>query len=178
MLYKVISGAQVGADIAGLRAAHQFGLETGGFVPRDRKTKDGPLPWALMHLFNLEEVNSPDYPERTRKNVLSSDGTMRLATSFLSRGEMLTARYCKELDKPRFDVNLHPGWTVATESAVAWILLHKIEVLNVAGNALPSIEPQVAEYLTKVFASLAACGGILLKAEAPGGPRMHTVTSP
>jgi hypothetical protein len=41
MLKKIISGAQTGADFAGLIVAKHFGYETGGWMPKGYKNLDG-----------------------------------------------------------------------------------------------------------------------------------------
>jgi hypothetical protein len=51
MLEKVISGAQVGSDISGLRAAKTLGIPTGGTMPYGYRTKAGNRPeYALEYL--------------------------------------------------------------------------------------------------------------------------------
>ena len=68
MVKKIISGAQVGADIAGLRAGKELGLETGGYVTRGCKTKNGYEP-HLIDEYGLTELETEDYPSRTAHNV-------------------------------------------------------------------------------------------------------------
>ena len=43
MLRKIISGAQAGADRAGLDFALEAGLAHGGYVPKGRKAEDGRI---------------------------------------------------------------------------------------------------------------------------------------
>ncbi|KKL28978.1 hypothetical protein LCGC14_2369790, partial [marine sediment metagenome] len=74
-LLKVISGGQTGADQGGLEAGKELGLETGGTAPLGWKTEDGPQP-ELLKGFGLRECTQPGYPVRTRRNVLTSDGTV------------------------------------------------------------------------------------------------------
>lgn len=87
MLRKVISGAQSGADIAGLEIAKRFGYETGGTMPFGYKTLDGCKP-EYKSLYGVSAHPSSSYVPRTRKNVLESDGTIRLAYNFSSKGEI------------------------------------------------------------------------------------------
>lgn len=135
-LRRVISGGQTGSDQAGLYAARSACIETGGHIPKGWRTQAGPMP-SLGKDFGLIEHSSPDYPPRTKLNAKEGDGTVRLASNFLSPGEKLTLRYCKQLGKPYFDIPLadgmdHHAW--ATKLA-EWILEKHISVLNVAGNS-------------------------------------------
>ncbi len=74
-LRKIISGAQTGADRAGLDAAVELGLETGGWIPHGGRIDEGNHP-ELIPLYGLKETFGPDYPTRTLNNVLDSDGTV------------------------------------------------------------------------------------------------------
>ena len=44
---KIISGGQTGADQAALDAAIELTIPYGGWLPKGRKTEDGPLPRSL-----------------------------------------------------------------------------------------------------------------------------------
>lgn len=63
MIERVISGGQTGADRGGLDAAIDLGLPHGGFCPKGRRAEDGVIPGR----YQLEETESADYTERTRK---------------------------------------------------------------------------------------------------------------
>ncbi|KAH3765333.1 Circularly permutated YpsA SLOG family [Pelomyxa schiedti] len=71
---KVISGGQTGADRAGLEAARQLNLATGGFAPKGWLTEDGPDPGLAN--FGLTQANASGYPARTKMNVDASDATI------------------------------------------------------------------------------------------------------
>jgi len=126
MIKKIISGAQTGADRAGLAAAAVLSLEVGGTVPRGRRAEDGPLTDRTMKLFNLKEHSSDKYPPRTKANVWNSDGTVVFG-NVGSPGSRLTLKYCRELGKP-YCINPTP------DQLRVWALKWKIETLNVAGN--------------------------------------------
>jgi hypothetical protein len=49
------------------------GIPPGGWSPKGPKTEDGRIPDD----YRLQETASADYPERTEKNVVDSDGTIR-----------------------------------------------------------------------------------------------------
>jgi hypothetical protein len=44
MIKKIFSGGQTGSDRAALDVAIQFNIPHGGWIPKGRKTEDGPLP--------------------------------------------------------------------------------------------------------------------------------------
>lgn len=162
MIKKVISGGQIGADIAGLRAAVSYAVPTGGWMPKGWRTKEGSMP-GLEKLFGLRENDSPNYAARTFRNVEESDGTIRFAYNFESQGERCTMRAIKTYTKPWFDVYIVMSYgaltdnvwirdqAAAIEAVVRWIRGHKIKVLNVAGNADRMIEPVVEKFLEEVI---------------------------
>ena len=97
MLRKIISGGQTGADRAGLDFAIHADLEHGGYVPRDRKAKDG----RIDERYNLVELSTSSYPARTRKNIEESDGTVIFSLERrLSDGTKLTRELADKLGKP------------------------------------------------------------------------------
>jgi len=158
MLKKIISGGQTGADIAGLIAAQQFGLETGGWMPKGFLTQAGPQPgWAEK--YGLQEHISAKYPPRTYANVKDSDATIRLAFNMNSAGEKCTLNAIHQYKKPHIDVEfgLYPsidGPSITPEKVVEFLEKHHIEVLNIAGNSEKThtgMAGYVVEYLTKVF---------------------------
>ena len=155
---KVISGAQIGADIAGLRAAKRCDIETGGWVPAEGRIKGGFLPEDALIYYGLQPTNSPGYPMRTLNNVLDSQGTIRLAYNFESPGERLTLKYAHAAHRPVLDVLLQKvrdEWMpcLTEEAAVKWLThpRRNIETINIAGNADREIEKCVEEFLIEVF---------------------------
>lgn len=154
MIEKVISGGQIGADVAGLDAAECSGIPTGGHMPKGFRTIDGPAP-QIAERYGLEEAATSDYPSRTRLNVLNSDGTIRLALNWSSPGERRTLAEIKCAGKPHFDVDLDGLIGVKLEEKVsdakAWVSEHDIRVLNVAGNARADIEPTVWLFITRLI---------------------------
>ena len=134
-LFKVISGAQTGADQAGLYVAKAYGLETGGHIARTFRTSLGPMPY-LGEEFGITEHASFDYPPRTKQNVANADMTVRLATNFNSAGEKLTLKYITALKKPHFDVLLDGmDYKVKGELLALDMIVRGVSTLNVAGNA-------------------------------------------
>ncbi len=151
MLYKIISGAQTGADIAGLKAAKKFDYETGGFMPKGFKTTDGAKPeWAEE--FGLREGAKENYASRTFINVKISNATIRFAHNWKSAGEVCTLKAINIFKKPHFDINLEEPCTI--KETMAWVIDNGIGILNIAGHSEKSYkgtEDIVFKYLVKLF---------------------------
>lgn len=157
---KVISGGQIGADIAALRAAKEVGYETGGWMPKEFLTRNGPKP-EYKDEFGMLETHDGGYPERTRLNVTTSDVTLRYGSNFQSYGEKLTARLIGEHKKPHLDIAINPiSYEIGLESGYVadWLLIYKPEVINVAGNAYPKIEATVHLHFRRVLQILKVHG--------------------
>lgn len=152
MIKKIISGGQTGADQGGLKAAKRFGIETGGHCPKGGLTEDGNNS-NLMKVFGLIETTSDKYPARTFENAKNSDGTIRFAHDFNSRGELLTLKAINQYNKPYIDVNVSANQT--TPKMVAdWIVANNISILNVAGNresTFEGLEEFVVKFLKEVI---------------------------
>lgn len=132
---KVISGCQTGADEAGLQAAYDLGIPTGGTMPKGWKTQTGPRPdWGEK--YGLMEHGSSKYPPRTRKNVKDADVTI-LFGDMASSGCTLTIRYCRQNNKPYFTVPFYGHKVNVKEVAndvLEFLREHKPRVINIAGN--------------------------------------------
>lgn len=168
-LTKIISGGQVGVDIAALRAAKEVGLETGGSMPRGFITKGGLHP-EYASFYNVIETTTDYYAQRTAANVFDSDATLRIAQNFGSAGERCTLKYIKQYSKPSLDVdfaNLQGGDIRVAETVIEWISRNNISVLNVAGNANKSMETSTQWFLCWVFGTirqdLIGCTGITME---------------
>ena len=62
---KIVSGGQTGIDRAGLEVAIALGIDYGGWCPAGRLSEDGSVPSR----YNLDEMDSADYPSRTQQNL-------------------------------------------------------------------------------------------------------------
>ncbi len=71
---KIISGGQTGVDQAALDCAIALEMEYGGWLPPRRMTETGALPKRYV----MQVMDRGGYPERTRKNVDVSNGTLTL----------------------------------------------------------------------------------------------------
>jgi hypothetical protein len=147
MIYKLISGGQTGVDRGALEAAIELGIKHGGWCPKGRRADDGVIPeeYALL------ETDTPDYDERTRRNVLDAEGTLILATGPLVGGTQLTFELAQRFGKPVLVVP-PASWTTAVVRR--WLLDHSIRVLNVAGpreNQAPGIQDRTRAFLRELF---------------------------
>lgn len=153
-LEEVRSGGQTGADIAGVIAAHVFGIPTSGLLPKGWTTLDGPKP-QYEKLFNMKEHYAKAYPPRTYENVKLADATLRFATDFNSAGERCTLKAVTSYSKPFMDV--HPGSEPDPSVVAQWIRDGGYRRLNIAGNSRQT-SPQIGlftfDYLSNVFRKL------------------------
>ena len=141
---QIISGAQDGADQAGLRWAKMFGLKTGGTMPAGWVTETGPKK-NLADEYLLDE-GGRGFADRTAKNVMNSDGTVYFGKAF-TPGWIAT--------KGAADKNQRPFLNDPTVGEFrAWVKEHGIKTLNVAGNREslnPGIGERVEEFLSNAF---------------------------
>lgn len=155
-LIRVISGGQTGADRAGLEAARQAGLQTGGTVPRGWRTENGTD--LSLRAFGVQEHASPNYPARTQANVIDSDGTLILGRVPLDGGSELTAGFCRRMRKPyRFVRAPEELQTMTLIIVKNWIISSNIATLNVAGNReskQPGLQAEAQEWLKELFLQL------------------------
>jgi Circularly permutated YpsA SLOG family len=149
---KIISGGQTGVDRAALDAALQLALPCGGWCPKGRRAEDGPLAF----IYPLQETETRFYPERTRRNVSDSDGTLILTDGSSSRGTALTLEVAGQMDKPTLVVNLNEEPDAGI--VLAWARLHGVRVLNVAGpreSENPGIYQRASQFLRALFTASA-----------------------
>lgn len=134
----IISGGQTGIDRQALDVAIESGIPHGGWCPLGRLAEDGPIP----DRYRLQETASANYSERTRLNILHSDGTLVLHGGQPEGGTALTIKLAKKLAKPLLAIDffgtphLNHDWVV--QQALDWIENHSIFILNIAGPRLSS----------------------------------------
>ncbi len=151
-LNKIISGAQTGADQAGLIVGKRLNLLTGGWMPKGFRTLEGPKP-EFLNEYGIQEHPSSYYPPRTYLNVKESDGTVRFATNFNSSGELCTLKAIKQYDKPYFDVDFNDIEQKIVDFK-SWLKCYSIKVLNVAGNSESTslgIKQKTIDFLMKAL---------------------------
>jgi hypothetical protein len=157
MITKIISGGQTGADRGGLIAADNLNIPMGGWIPKFFLTEEGSETW-LGDKYGLKEVDHEGYigyVVRTKANVRDSDGTIRIAKNFKSKGEVCTLKAIEHFNKPYFDVDANtPPDAELIQEIKDWLEENNIEVLNVAGNretVSPGICKLTVKLLTKVL---------------------------
>jgi hypothetical protein len=127
---KIVSGGQTGVDRGALDAALEAGIPCGGWCPKGRLAEDGPID----ERYPLIEMDSARYIDRTRQNVIDSDGTLIIHFGPLEGGSARTRDYCKQHDKPCLVLDAKSkGQTDMVNAIVDFIEQHDIETLNVAG---------------------------------------------
>ena len=145
---KIISGGQTGADRAALDAAIERSIPHGGWLPRGRKAEDGPVP---KH-YRLQEMASPKYRDRTRKNILDSDGTLIVSFGPLTGGSALTEALAICHNRPCLHLDMeHISLDKAVAALEQWLQKFGISTLNVAGpraSGEPRVYNTVKEILT------------------------------
>ena len=123
----IISGGQTGVDRAALDFALDHGFDCGGWIPRGRRTEDGPLPPR----YPLTELETPNYKDRTLRNVQDSDGTLILTRGAPTGGTAYTLACAQRHARPFWVVDLDKD--VDPLGVRAWLHLNQISRLNVAG---------------------------------------------
>jgi Circularly permutated YpsA SLOG family len=148
---KIISGGQTGADRAGLDFAIEVGLAHGGYVAKGRKAEDG----RIDEKYRLTELATNSYPERTKRNVRQSDGTIILSLNEkLSGGSALTLSYARHANKPVLHIHNsetgHDPLSHQVRRLKDFIESNAIEVLNLAGPR-ESNEPGVYRFTLQLL---------------------------
>jgi hypothetical protein len=130
-LKRIVCGGQTGVDRGALDAALAADFECGGWVPGDRTAEDGVIP----ERYPLVALPNGNYRQRTRLNVVDSDGTVILYEGHLSGGTRLTRDLCELLGRPCLLVSANetPDSIAAAEAVLKFIDDNNIETLNVAG---------------------------------------------
>jgi len=148
---KIVSGGQTGVDRGALDFATGRGIEHGGWVPKGRRAEDGPLP----PLYNMKETETRRYGERTRRNVLDSDGTLIVREGRLSGGTALTKILAQRAGKPLLVIDIsRAAFEDAAKAIRLWLEENTISVLNLAGpreSQRPGIYGRTRALLEIVF---------------------------
>jgi len=164
MIEKIVSGGQTGVDRAALDSAILFNIPHGGWCPKGRLAEDG----AIDAKYNLKETHSSDYAERTRQNVIDSDGTLILVPGIpisTNDGTQLTVGEVNKEKKPYklFDLSSNES----LDEMIDWISENNLKVLNIAGpreSQSPAIYSKALKILTKLLSNLDATNGNFPKA--------------
>ena len=127
---KIVSGGSTGVDRAALDAALAAGFPCGGWAPADRMVEDGVIP----EKYPLTPLPSGGYRQRTRQNVIDSDGTALIFFGALKGGTRLTRNLCALERKPYVLVDAQRlSVEESVQAVLGFVAEHRIAVLNVAG---------------------------------------------
>jgi Circularly permutated YpsA SLOG family len=147
---KIVSGAQTGVDRAALDAAIETGIEAGGWCPEGRIAEDGIIP----EIYPVKELPNSGYRQRTKRNVIDSDGTVIFYFAYPSGGTEQTIAFCIKEKKPYVLIDAEELLTERAAIKIeAFIRLNSICVLNVAGPRAGG-EPRAYEYAKEVIQSV------------------------
>ena len=148
--FKIISGGQTGVDQGALDFAIDSNFECGGYCPKGRKSEKGIIPFKYL----VTEIESEEYIDRTRKNIIESDGTLIIRDSVeIIEGTLDTIKFCKRLAKAYLVVNVDTE-DIDKLNFNNWLTQNKIKVLNIAGNREsknPGIREKAYLFLTELF---------------------------
>ena len=149
MLSKIISGGQTGADRAALDAALELSFPLGGSCPVGRMAEDGPINEA----YGLTEIGG-GYRQRTKQNVMDSDGTAIFYDGYLNGGTEATVVFCIRQGKPYklIDIAVVDS-SRAVELLSAFVQEFDVRVLNVAGPRSSSC-PAIYGYVTQAVGAV------------------------
>ncbi|HEX8396136.1 MAG TPA: putative molybdenum carrier protein [Pyrinomonadaceae bacterium] len=149
---KIISGGQTGADRAALDFALENGIETGGWIPKNRLAEDGRIPEKYP---NLRETETENPAERTELNVQDSDATMIFSHGDLKGGSKLTVEMCDKHTKPRLHIDFEKtDFAQAVKKAQQFVIFSNCQTLNIAGARTSEdarIYEKTKDFLNQLF---------------------------
>ena len=146
MITKIVSGAQTGADRAGLDVAIRHGFPHGGWCPKGRKAEDG----AIGGQYQLVETPSANYLQRTEWNARDSDGTVVLTLAReVTGGSLRTIEFAKKHKRPWIHISRSGDFSPSV-TLQGLVKDHDIGILNVAGSR-ESKEPGIWKWAYKVI---------------------------
>ena len=132
MIKKIIAGGQTKADQAALDMAIRLRIPHGGWTPKDRIAGAGLI--LIPKRFKLQEMQTDNYSECIKQNVIDSMGTLIISygtlTGDLDYARKMALRHrCQMLG---IDLNQMDD----AKAAILlndWIQLYRIDVLHVIG---------------------------------------------
>lgn len=144
---KIISGGQTGVDIGSIFAAHDCGLNTGGYAAQGYKNENGYRDKGLLQELGLID-NKLTYMQRTIRNIVLSDATLIIAKDTQSPGTKLTLNTVTYYEKPHFIFHMtykQNRYNLQKYALIDWLLLGAYGIINVGGNR-ESVAPGIQRY--------------------------------
>jgi hypothetical protein len=128
---KIVSGGETGVDRAALDAALAAGFPCGGWAPGDRSAEDG----TIDDRYPLVALPKGGTRQRTRLNVVDSDGSVIFFFESLKGGARLTRNLCALEMRPYLLIDAREIVEPRTAAAKisAFVESHGIHILNVSG---------------------------------------------
>jgi len=146
-----ISGGQTGVDRATLDFALEHSIPCAGWCPKGRLAEDGKIPQK----YPLKETITSDYPERTEKNILDSDGTLVLnMEGIMDQGTLYTIELSRIHKKPCLIIDICRDQKRQVSEIRVWLEKEKITTLNIAGareSNSPGIYKKTGVFLEKLL---------------------------
>ncbi|MCK4664065.1 MAG: putative molybdenum carrier protein [Bacteroidales bacterium] len=148
---KIISGGQNGVDQGALEFAFENNILSGGWCPKGRLCENGKIP----EKFPLQETLSNQYSERTKMNIINSDGTLIISyKGTIDKGTKLTQELCLKNNKPFLLLNITEFIELSKKVFPEWLENNKLNTLNIAGpreSNCPGIQSKTKEFLKMLF---------------------------
>jgi Circularly permutated YpsA SLOG family len=175
-LKRIVSGGQTGVDRGALDAALASGFTCGGWAPGDRMAEDGIIPKQ----YPLTILPNGNYRQRTRLNVVDSDGTVILYDGCLTDGTRLTRDLCELLDRPCILISARETTDpiAAATAVLKFIDDNNIETLNVAGPRLSGWADGYRFAADVIGGVISKVAGGLRQDEPHGGEYPDTMAGP
>ena len=149
-LAKIISGGQTGVDRGALETALDNKFPCGGWCPPGRMAEDGPID----DIYPMSEMDHGSYAERTRQNVIDSDGTVIIYFGELEGGTRVTLQYCIKLKKPHKLINARKIPLMQAAGSITYFIdSFSIKILNVAGPRKSKVT-EAHNYAYKVMSNV------------------------
>ena len=124
----LISGGQTGVDRAALDSARKFGLDCGGYCPKERWAEDGKIS---VHYPMIEVEGGPEM--RTRANVEAAHATVVIHAGQPSPGTALTLICAEKLGTPVLELNLSEINHKEAFEALQAFIEQGFDTVNIAG---------------------------------------------
>jgi len=141
-------------DRGALDAALEHRFPCGGWCPPGRLAEDGAIPLT----YPVTEMDHGGYEQRTRRNVLESDGTVVIYFGYLEGGTEYTAQQCRLVGKPHILIDADETPQVRAADLIAsFAKAYSVGTLNVAGPR-QSKAPGAHAYAYKVIGLLLEAG--------------------